>query len=399
VPIYQTSPPEQVAYVLANAEARLCFVDTVKQMEKVLQVRDQLPELERIVWFGDGDQPDDPAVTSFTDLRAAGARHLEDEPDLLHMRAGTVGAGQLATLVYTSGTTGPAKGVMVSHANIVWTIRSLVAAVSIGQGERFLSFLPLSHIAERLVSDFASAAIGGETWFTRNLATVGKDLLACRPTIFLAVPRVWEKLRDTVVHQLQQGPALPRLVADHYVALGEHMASELAGGDRVPLWEQLPHHALDATVGATIRRRLGLDQAHITVSSAAPIHGDLLRWLGAIGLPVVEIYGQTETCGPTTLNPPDRDREGTVGLPLPGVELRIADDDEILVRGGNVCSGYFHDPAGTAELIDGDGWMHSGDMGSLDDDGYLRITGRKKDLIVTETSPRNRSSRTCEPAP
>jgi long-chain acyl-CoA synthetase len=145
----------------------------------------------------------------------------------------------------------------------------------------------------------------------------------------------------------------------------------------------LPHKALDSTVGALIRRELGLDQAHILVSSAAPIHPELLRWLGAIGLPVLEVYGQTEACGPTTANPPEDNRVGTVGRPIPGVRLRIAEDDEILVQGGNVCSGYFHDPEGTAELIDSDGWMHSGDMGALDDDGYLHIIGRKKDLIIT----------------
>jgi len=354
VPIYQTSPPQQVAYVLDNAEARLCFVDTVQQMEKVLQVRDQLPELQRVVVFDADDKLDHPLATDFAALRAAGRRHLADEPDSLDARAGMIEPEQLATLVYTSGTTGPAKGVMISHANIMWTIRSLVAAVSIEHGERFLSFLPLSHIAERIVSDFASAGIGGETWFARNLGTMGRDLLYCRPTIFVAVPRVWEKVRDSVLHQLHQGPTVPRVLADHYVALGEHMASELAMGSHVPLWEELPHEALDATIGAGIRRRLGLDQVHLAVSAAAPIHDDLLRWRRALG------------------------------LPLPGTELHIADDGEILIRGGNVCVGYFHDPASTAELIDDNGWMHSGDMGSIDDDWYLRITGRKKDLIVIE---------------
>ena len=152
---------------------------------------------------------------------------------------------------------------------------------------------------------------------------------------------------------------------------------------RAPLWERLPYEALDAVVGAKIRQEFGLDRAHVLVTAAAAIHPDLIRWYHAIGLPVLELYGQTEVCGPTTCNPPDDNRIGSVGPAIPGVQVRIADDGEILVKGGNVCMGYFRDPATTAELIDDDGWMHSGDVGTLDDDGYLRITGRKKDLIIT----------------
>jgi long-subunit acyl-CoA synthetase (AMP-forming) len=152
--------------------------------------------------------------------------------------------------------------------------------------------------------------------------------------------------------------------------------------DRAPIWEKLPYRALDGVVGAKIRHELGLDQAHILITAAAPIHPDLIRWFHAIGLPVVELYGQTEVCGPSTCNPPDDNRIGTVGPPIPGVGLRIADDGEILVRGGNVCAGYFRDKAGTASLIDEEGWLHSGDVGRVDD-GYLTIVGRKKDLIIT----------------
>ncbi len=359
VPVYPTSSPEQVAYVLGHAEVVVCLVEDADQLAKLLEVRDQLPKLNRVVVFDAAQPYHDPFLMSVGELRAAGVDRLRRQPDLYDVRADTVGPGQLATLVYTSGTTGPPKGTMIDHGTIMWTLRSSASVFELREGERFLSFLPLSHIAERMISDFASAATGGETWFARNLGTVGADLCACRPTVFFAVPRIWEKLRDAVLGALGEAIPPPGAVRE---------------ASRPPV---------DAALGRSIRQGLGLDQAHILVSSAAPIHPDLLRWLGSVGLPVLEIYGQTETCGPTTVNPPRDNRLGTVGTAIPGVDVRIAGDGEVLVRGGNVCQGYLHDAQGTAELIDRDGWMHSGDMGALDDDGYLRITGRKKDLIIT----------------
>ena len=383
VPLYPTSSSEQVAYILGHSEACLCFVENNGQLAKVLKIRDQLPNLDRVVVLADGLQFDDPRVMGLAELRSVGVRRLGREPDLFDVRAAAVMPKQLATLVYTSGTTGLPKGAMITHANVMWTLQSAVSVFDLKDGERFLSFLPLSHIAERMISEFASTALGGETWFARSLGTVGKDLRDCRPTVFFAVPRIWEKLRDAILDNLDGSRAWQRLAVDRFVELSEHVAERQAVGRGVPPWAALPHKALDMTIGTLIRRELGLDQARIMVSSAAPIHPNLLRWLGAIGLPVLELYGQTETCGPTTANPPEDNRVGTVGRALPGVTLRIADDGEILVQGGNVCSGYILDPEGTAELIDRDGWMHSGDMGNLDDDGYLHITGRKKDLIIT----------------
>jgi long-chain acyl-CoA synthetase len=387
VPLYQTSSSEQVAYILGHAEARVCFVENHDLLVKIMEVKDELPKLDRVVVFDNDylfeDPFDDPFIMSFADLRASGAARLEVEPGLFDARADALSPDRVATLVYTSGTTGPPKGAMVTHANIMWTIRSAVTLFRIGEGERLLSFLPLSHIAERMMSDFAPVAVGGETWFARSLATVAEDLRDCRPTVFFAVPRVWEKFREAVTAKLAEAPALKKLVVDRYVGLGKHVAAEHRTMDEAPVWEKLPYRALDRVVGAKIRHELGLDQAHVLITAAAPIHPDLIRWFHAIGLPVVELYGQTEVCGPSTCNPPDDNRIGTVGPPIPGVGLRIADDGEILVRGGNVCAGYFRDKAASSRLVDEEGWMHSGDVGRIDDDGYLTIVGRKKDLIIT----------------
>jgi long-chain acyl-CoA synthetase len=381
VPLYQTSSPDQVAYVLGNAEARACFVEGDELLARILEVRDQLPKLDHVIAFDPDDAIDDPFVMGMTELRAIGAARLAREPGLFNQRAAAVHPEQLATLVYTSGTTGPPKGTMISHANIMWTLRSAVAFIDIHEGERFLSFLPLSHIAERMISDFGPIGAGGETWFARSLATVPEDLRDCRPTVFFAVPRVWEKLQEAVLGKLVEAHGLQKAIVDGYLALGHSV--EHHGGTHAPLWEKLPYDALDVAVGRKIRHELGLDQARVLITAAAPIHPDVIHWFHGIGLPVVELYGQTEVCGPTTCNPPDDNRVGTVGRPLPGVSVRIADDGEILVKGGNVALGYFHDPAATAALIDADGWMHSGDAGAIDADGYLRITGRKKDLIIT----------------
>ncbi len=384
VPLYQTSSSEQVAYILGHAEARACFVENHELAVRILEVRDQLPKLDRIIVFDDDERLDDPFVVGFEQLRALGAAaRLQVEPDLFARRADAVVPEQLATLVYTSGTTGRPKGAMIDHANIMWTIRSAASVVHVREGERFLSFLPLSHIAERMISDFLPVTIGGDTWFARSLATVAEDLRDCHPTVFFAVPRVWEKFQEGALAKLGQEHGLKKLVIDRYIGLGRHVVAEHETVQRSPVWEKLLYQALDAVVGAQIRKEFGLDEAHILVTAAAPIHPELIRWFHAMGLPVVELYGQTEVCGPTTCSRPEDNRIGTVGPPIPGVRVKIADDGEILVKGGNVCIGYFRDSDRTAELIDADGWMHSGDVGTLDENGYLNITGRKKDLIIT----------------
>ncbi len=382
-PVYPTSSAAQVGYILSHCGARLCFVENNELLAKVLEVRDTLPKLDRVVIFDDGERLDDPFLVGFSELRAVGAARLQREPQLPEERASAVLPEQPATFVYTSGTTGPPKAAILTHANIMWTIRSAAALVHLTTGERFLSFLPLSHVAERGMSEFAPITIGGETWFARSLATVAADLLDCRPTVFFAVPRVWEKLQAAVLDKMGEAPWLTRTMVQRYVELGRHIEADRQMGRRPAPWEAWPHVVLDAALGVRIRQEIGLDRAHILITAAAPIHPDLVRWLHAIGLPVIELYGQTEVCGPTTCNPPEDNRVGTVGRALPGVRVRIAEDGEILVQGGNVCAGYYNDPGATSELLDSEGWMHSGDLGALDADGYLRLTGRKKDLIIT----------------
>jgi len=380
-PVYATSSSSQVAHVLTDAGVRLCFVEDGDQLAKVLVRRDELPDLRHAVVLRPLEGVEDGFVRTLADLRAAGAAVLAEEPDAFERLVGEVTPDRLATLVYTSGTTGPPKGAMITHANVMATVRSLTSLIELSPDERFLSFLPLSHITERSVSHFGQVASGGETWFARSLATVPDDLRACRPTVFFAVPRVWEKFRESIVDRATEAPPPIRAALDAYLRLAERRGDGPTSA--LPRPDRLAYEALDATIGRLLRWRMGLDRVRLLASGAAPVHPDLLRWFHGIGLPIAEGYGQTEVTLCTTLNPLQAIKVGTVGLPIPGVEVRIAADGEILVRGGNVCQGYWGQPEATAELIDEEGWLHTGDLGTIDPDGYLRISGRKKDLIIT----------------
>lgn len=394
VPAYPTSASGQLTHLLGHSGARVCFVADRDQLTKVLLGRHSLPALEHVVMFDDPpDGLDDDFFLTFDDLRALGRRLVADEPALVRDRSAAITPDSTATIVYTSGTTGPPKGVILTYANLSATIRSIIEVVEIGPDDRFLSFLPLSHIAERTVSHFGQIVAGGETWFAAGLATVPTDLRACRPTIFFAVPRVWEKFKTAILDEVARSPRPARLLAEAYFRAGRRRSDALRSETRpgvldqarVAVVDRARYALLDRLVGSRIRRQIGLDKARILVSGAAPVHPDLLWWFSMLGLPIAEVYGQTEDGGPTSLNPPDAIRIGSVGRPMPGLEVRIADDGEILARGESVSPGYYADPAQTSELIDPEGWMHTGDLGRIDADNYVFVTGRKKDLIITSS--------------
>lgn len=376
VPVYPTSSSSQVAHVLADSQTRVCVVDDAEQLAKILLHLEELPTLERVVVFDTASGFDRPGlVARFDDVLTSGTA------DAVHARIDQLRHDDLATLVYTSGTTGTPKGTCITHGNITWTIDAVQSMIHLDDNDRWLSYLPLSHIAERMTSHFGQIAAGGETWFARNLATVPDDLRACRPTIFMGVPRVWQKLHVSIHEQLDATPIRLSRLLDRLADGRTHGRTVDAWADD-RWWDEPTLTAIDRTLGRVVRHRLGLDRARLLVSAAAPIHPDLVRWFHGIGLPIAEVYGQTEDCGPATINPPDAIRIGSVGVAIPGLEVAVADDGELLFRGGSVCAGYHRQPDATAELIDDDGWMHSGDLGRIDDDGYVWITGRKKDLII-----------------
>ncbi|MBI4729239.1 MAG: long-chain fatty acid--CoA ligase [Acidobacteria bacterium] len=383
VPIYVTNSPPQVAYIVGHSESKVIFCEDAGQVTKVLEKKGELPALIAVVVLDAGGAALDEFVRSYESLAAAGDAWERDHPEDFDEHAGAVGPEDLATIVYTSGTTGPPKGAMLTQSNLAWTCDSLDQILPGEPGDRKLSYLPLSHIAERMVSDMLHIWQGTETWFAQSIDTLREDLTACRPTVFFGVPRVWEKFHAGLQGFIGNLPPEQRERVEQAVGLGLKRVEALQAGTSLPPDLEAVYQEADRTVFALARQMLGLDLARVLISGAAPINPDVLRFFHAVGLPVAEVYGQTEDCGPTTINRVDAIKIGTVGPAIPGAEIRIAEDGEVLARGGNVGPGYYKDPEATAELIDSEGWMHSGDVGEIDAGGFLRITDRKKDLIIT----------------
>ncbi len=381
VAVYATNPPDQCAYVLGHSEARVFFVEDEEQLDKALEIRALLPALERIVVMDPEGLAGfaDPQVMTLDELRALGRAAWE--PEALEALARMASEEDVAILLYTSGTTGPPKGAMLTHRNLLWTAHALGQANALYPTDSSLSFLPLSHIAERMLSVYLPLVWGYSVYFAESLDTLFQNLQEVRPTILFAVPRLWEKLHSQLTLHMREVDPFKRAAYEAAVRVGRRYALATLAGERVPATLRAAHAVAEAAVLRPLRRRLGLDRVRFAVSGAAPIAPEILEFYHALGVRIREVYGQTEGSGPTTIHQGDRIRLGTVGQPLPGVEVRIAPDGEILVRGPNVFAGYFKDPEATAQTLR-DGWLHSGDVGELDEDGFLRITDRKKDIIV-----------------
>ena len=386
VPIYQTNSPPQVAYIVDHSESKVVFCEDAEQVNKILAARDDMQGLQKVVVMNPDGVTTDDFVTTFEAFKESGQAFNDENPKDFDAKTGAITPEQLATLVYTSGTTGNPKGAMLSHANIVATCKALAEVLPSGHGDRRLSYLPLSHIAERMVSDMTHIHDGFETWFSRGVQNPDEfreDLKECKPTVFFGVPRIWEKFYDGITGLISTLDAETQEKANQAIQLGKKRVEAIQAGTTLPPELEEKYQEADGQLFALARAALGLDEAKALVSGAAPINPEILEFFHAIGLPVLEVYGQTEDCGPSTINRPDAFKIGSVGPAIPGAEIKIADDGEILVKGPNVGLGYFKNKKATAELINPEGWMHTGDIGVLDDDGFLTITDRKKDLIIT----------------
>jgi len=290
--------------------------------------------------------------------------------------------GGLATLIYTSGTTGPPKGVMLSHENLAWTGKAAAKAIGGRATDRTLSYLPLSHIAEQVFTLHGPITLCAEVYFAESIEKVPDNLKEVQPTLFLGVPRIWEKFQSVLQYRLSTAPKLRRAIADAAMRVGRDYHAIKNENERPPAWLEQAHRVADKVVYSKIKTALGLGRARMCVTGAAPISKEVLEFFAGIDLVVHEVYGQSEDTGPTSFNGEGYTRFGTVGKPFPGVEVKIAEDGEILVKGANVFLGYYKEPEATAETLK-DGWLHSGDLGEFDPDGYLKITGRKKEIIIT----------------
>jgi long-chain acyl-CoA synthetase len=391
VPIYPTLAAAQACYILNDSEARVAIVSDRVQLEKLQSIRHLAPHLAFVVVIDGGTPSPAPAsaadaagsVLTLAELVARGRAVEEREPGAIarHVeRAASIQPSDLATIIYTSGTTGEPKGVMLTHHNIVSNVLASHAMLVKGPQDVAFSFLPLSHAFERTVS-YCYLDDGVVVTFAESMDTVARDLPRVQPTLMTGVPRVFEKLHARIMETASSAAAPRRMIFTWALGAGllRVQREQKNGGREVQAtWQDRLANKL---VFSKIRERVG-GRLRVIVSGSAPLPVHVAEFFGAVGLPIMEGYGLTETSPVLTVNPRDAIRNGTVGVALPGIELRIADDGEILARGPNLMKGYWKKPEATAEVIDADGWFHTGDIGQLTD-GYLSITDRKKDLIVT----------------
>ena len=387
VSFYNTLAPEQIGYIAGHCEAKVAVVEGREFMQRWEKVKADLPALESVVLIEDAEEfAEYDWVQSWDAVLARGREALAAPggPEAFEAMWREVKPGDLATLVYTSGTTGPPKGVMITQRNVLWTCCSLDRTGSFTTGLRAISYLPLAHALERLSTHYLSTYKAAHVYFCPEVMQVFEYVPEVRPQVFAGVPRLFEKLQAGIVAALAAEPdERKRKIALRAIETGKKAVRLEQEGKRVPIGLRLQRALFDRLVYSKIRDKIGLDQAEPVVSGAAPIPRDVLEFFWGIGLPIIEGYGMTESSAPAAVGRGKETPIGTVGPAMPGCEVVLAEDGEVLIRGGNVTAGYYKDQEKTAEAFDPDGWLHTGDIGELDGKGNLRIVDRKKELIIT----------------
>lgn len=382
--VYPTDVANQVEYLINDSGTRFYFAEDEEQLDKVLAVRDNTPSLVKVIIFDmEGLRHlDDDMCISFDDLIELGRAHRRQHPDAWQASIVASQPSDLMILTYTSGTTGPPKGAMISQANMTYMMANLSSCMGFTPDDDQLAFLPLSHIAGRMFYVFSTIEARCVVNLVEDPETVNGDLQELAPTVHFAVPRVWEKQFSTIAIKLKEGTAIGRWAYDKAIACGEIASAARLEGRKLGPLATLIHTFWDLTVLRNVRILLGINRARWLSTAAAPIAPDLIRWYWALGRPMYEIYGQTECTGIATANEPGSVRLGSIGKQTDGTEVTLSDASEILIRGPGVISGYWNKPEKTAETII-DGWLHTGDVGRVDDDGFLTIVDRMKDIIIT----------------
>ncbi len=380
VPVYPSNLPDQVEFILAHSGARAVFVEDAMQWNKVAGARKRLPDLSTVVLMT-GDAAEREGTVGLADLRKAGLAHAAAHPDAIARRTAEIQPDDDLTIIYTSGTTGPPKGVVTRHRNYAFIVTSALQAVEVPKGSVFLQFLPLAHSLGRLEHFLTFDALAVSA-FARSIQSVGEDLPAVRPEIMVSVPRLYEKFYARVMAKVEEDGGLKKVIFRWALGVGRDASRRCQRGEARAGFLALKFALAEKLVFRKVRERMG-GRLRFCISGGAPLSPEIAEFLHALGVLILEGYGMTENSTVTAVNRLDRYKFGTVGKPLPGTEIRIAPDGEILIRGGHVMKEYYRDPASTREAVDGDGWLHSGDIGVLDGEGFLRITDRKKDIIVT----------------
>ena len=384
--IYPTDAASQVQYLCADSRTVVLFVEDEEQLDKALEVREQLPLLRKIVVFDmEGlHNLDDDGIVGLEALRVLGREHLARHEGAMRERVAAAQPDDLAILVYTSGTTGKPKGAMHSHRTLVAAMRGYNQVTAQYEDDERMCFLPLCHIAERMGGEYFAMYTGSKLNFVENPETVPENVREIAPTVATAVPRVWEKFYSAVTIAVKESSTLQQMAYGWAIGVGTQVADRILAGQPVSGSLKLRFHLARWLVLNNVRKLIGVHRARFCVTGAAPISPDLVKWYLALGVPMLEVWGMTETAGISTYTPADRIRPGRIGVAAPWNEVRIDEaTGEILVRGPNVFTGYLNQPEKTAETIDAEGWLHTGDVGSVDAEGVFRITDRMKDIIIT----------------
>jgi long-chain acyl-CoA synthetase len=381
--IYQTNPPEDVAYVLNHSRAKVIVCEDQEQVDKAITVRGETPTVQHVIVVDPRGtrEYDDPRLLRWEDFYAAGAEARSREPGWFAAELELRDPDQPSMLIYTSGTTGQPKAVQLTSGNAMrlWDEPDPMNATA---DDVVLSYLPLAHVAEKVFTLFIALRVGCVVHFGESIDTVQDDLREVSPTLFLGVPRIWERMHSTVTIKMKDSSWLKRKLFEHFTRAGRGIAERRLEG-RLRLFDRIHWFLGDALVYRALQERLGLRRVRYGVSAAAPVAPELLYWFWSIGVEVYEAYGLSEATGVTHLNVPGGIRMASVGRPAPGTECRLGEDGEVLIRGPNIFAGYLRNPEATAQMIDQDGWLHTGDLGVIDENGFLSIVGRKKEIIIT----------------
>ncbi len=380
--VYETNPAEDVVYVVNHSNSRAIVCEDQEQVDKVLERIDDMQQLEHILVIDPRGTLDynEPRLKHWDEFLEQGKALLAGKNET--ERLDNLDPTLPANIVYTSGTTGQPKGALLTHASALSKVRDLAEELGVTEKDSVLSYLPLCHVAEKIYTVFTPLSEGVVVHFGESIDTIREDLADVAPTNFLGVPRIWEKMNATVAVRMQDASFIKRQLYQRCLAIGMKLATKrlesgLTTTDKIKRW------LIDRLVFAALRERLGLGRCRVAGSGAAPVAPELLLWFHAIGVNVLEGYGMTELSGLSHINFPDREKLGSVGQAIGGIEHRIAEDGELLIRGPMIIAGYLDNPEATAEAIDKDGWLHTGDIGVIDEEGYLTLTGRKKEIMIT----------------
>lgn len=378
--IYTTNSASECQYVIKHSESPVLLLENERQWDKIKSVRDNLPALKHVVMMK-GTTIDDEMVLTWEQFLAKGddipVEKIDESLDSLEM-------DQLATLIYTSGTTGPPKGVMLSHKNLARTAENALKVLTLDSTDSLLSYLPLSHIAEQMFTIHASVTAGYQVYYAQYSPQehLGSNLQEVQPTMVFGVPRIWEKFHAGVSAKLAESTGIKAKLAAWAQGVGKEVTDLRNQGKEPEGMLAFQYNLANKLIFSKIRAALGFSNTKYCLSGAAPLSPEVMKFFGTLDIPIYEIYGQSEDCGPSTTNRPGEAKFGSVGKPWPEAEVKLAKDGEILVKGPNVFLGYYKDEAATkADLIDG--WLHSGDLGQFDEEGFLHIVGRKKEIIIT----------------